>query len=226
MNNLFRMFDPSTREMFRLNWFTLLAFLAIFPKVAHSKRGRYDMGYRSLVNFLHSDFSMAIGVSPMPGLTPWLVSAFMLTVTINFLGLIPYNFTASRNLRVTLSISLFLWVGIQVGYLVKAKNHFLAHLVPLGTPGVLIPFMVFIELIRAVIRPLTLAVRLAANMVAGHLLICLVNGAPYYSPVIPVVLLAGIMLMILELGVVFIQAYVFRTLRSLYYAELNERLEL
>lgn len=110
--------------------------------------------------------------------------------------------------------------------MIKAKNHFLAHLVPLGTPGVLIPFIVFIELIRAIIRPLTLSVRLAANIVAGHLLICLVNGAPYFSPVIPVVLLAGLLLIMLELGVVFIQAYVFRTLSRLYYAELNERVEL
>lgn len=86
--------------------------------------------------------------------------------------------------------------------------------------------MVFIELIRAIIRPLTLAVRLAANMVAGHLLICLVNGVSYSSPVVPMALVAGLVLITLELRVVFIQAYVFRTLRRLYYAELNESVEL
>lgn len=55
-------------------------------------------------------------------------------------------------------------------------SNFLAHLVPTGTPPLLIPFMVIIELVRRVIRPLTLAVRLAANMVAGHLLLVLVRG--------------------------------------------------
>lgn len=226
MGNLFRIFDPSTRDILSLNWLVVTIVLVTMPKIFHSKMGRKSMSWRSLLRFLHSDFSMAIGVAPMQGLTPWLLSAFTLTLRINFLGLIPYNFTASSNLSVTLRISLFIWIGIQVGYLIKAKNHFLAHLVPLGTPGVLIPFIVFIELIRAIIRPLTLSVRLAANIVAGHLLICLVNGAPYFSPVIPVVLLAGLLLIMLELGVVFIQAYVFRTLSRLYYAELNERVEL
>ena len=61
-------------------------------------------------------------------------------------------------------------------------SNFLSHLVPRGTPIVLVPFMVFIELVRRVIRPLTLAVRLAANMVAGHLLLVLVRGpAPTIS---------------------------------------------
>jgi len=78
----------------------------------------------------------------------------------------------------------------------RALDHLLAHLVPLGTPGVLIPFIVFIELIRSIIRPLTLAVRLAANMVAGHLLICLVNSTPFGYPVIILAIIAGILLII------------------------------
>lgn len=93
----------------------------------------------------------------------------------------------------------------------------------MGTPYPLIPFMVLIEIIRTVIRPLTLSVRLAANMVAGHLLIVLVRG-PIAS--IPWGLLAGtliglLLLVILELAVSFIQRYVFRTLLSLYVIESN-----
>lgn len=96
-------------------------------------------------------------------------------------------------------------------------------MVPLGTPYALIPFIVLIELVRSVIRPLTLSVRLAANIVAGHLLIVLVRR-PMVSirlNFIGLVLSALLLLIILELAVSFIQAYVFRTLISLYVIEVN-----
>lgn len=96
-------------------------------------------------------------------------------------------------------------------------------MVPLGTPYALIPFIVLIELVRSVIRPLTLSVRLAANIVAGHLLIVLVRR-PMISirlNFIGLVLSALLLLIILELAVSFIQAYVFRTLISLYVIEVN-----
>merc|ERR1711864_31213 len=101
---------------------------------------------------------------------------------------------------------------------VKNINFFLSHLVPIGTPYPLIPFMVMIEIIRTVIRPITLSVRLAANIVAGHLLIVLIR-----SPLVRVrwlvltLIISGLLLLLtLELAVSFIQAYVFRTLISLY----------
>merc|ERR1711971_663797 len=67
-------------------------------------------------------------------------------------------------------------VFIELGFIFKAIKRFLAHLVPSGTPDVLIPLIVMIELVRNFIRPITLSVRLAANIVAGHLLIRLLNG--------------------------------------------------
>ena len=94
---------------------------------------------------------------------------------------------------------------------------------PKGTPYVLVPFMVLIEIVRNLMRPLTLSIRLAANMVAGHLLLALVRGP---MPSISVVLLGAafvalVALIVLELGVSFIQAYVFMTLSSLYLDEIN-----
>merc|ERR1711863_207287 len=102
-------------------------------------------------------------------------------------------------------------------------GRFLAHLVPLGTPYALIPFMVVIELVRRIIRPLTLSVRLAANIVAGHLLMVLVSR-PITSIRInfmALVISALLLLIMLELAVSFIQAYVFSTLISLYVIEVN-----
>lgn len=99
----------------------------------------------------------------------------------------------------------------------------LAHLVPLGTPYPLTPFMVIIEIVRNVIRPLTLSVRLAANIVAGHLLLTLLSSQslnPSYL-IIALVLSALILLSVLETAVALIQAYVFSLLSALYLNEVN-----
>jgi len=92
-----------------------------------------------------------------------------------------------------------------------------------GTPYILMPFIVLIELIRNIIRPLTLSVRLAANLVAGHLLITLIRTpGPLVSWALLALLIRGlVILVVLERAVAFIQAYVFRMLRTLYLAEVN-----
>jgi F-type H+-transporting ATPase subunit a len=97
----------------------------------------------------------------------------------------------------------------------------LAHLVPLGTPGVLIPFMVLIETIRNVIRPGTLAVRLAANIIAGHLLLVLLGnqGPTLTSSLLVFLLITQILLLVLERAVAVIQSYVFAVLTTLYSSE-------
>ena len=101
----------------------------------------------------------------------------------------------------------------------------LAHLVPLGTPYPLIPFMVLIELVRGVIRPGTLAVRLAANIVAGHLLLTLIGSlAPSLSAPLLICLLGGLVALItLESAVALIQSYVFSVLITLYVEEVNSK---
>jgi F-type H+-transporting ATPase subunit a len=99
----------------------------------------------------------------------------------------------------------------------------LAHLVPLGTPFALMPFMVLIELIRNFIRPLTLSVRLAANMVAGHLLLTLLRSqAPNSNLIVISLLIAALVILgVLESAVALIQAYVFSVLSTLYVTEVS-----
>ena len=108
-------------------------------------------------------------------------------------------------------------------FCLKDIGRFLTHLVPLGTPYPLIPFMVVIEIISRVIRPLTLSVRLAANIIAGHLLITLIRSPIVRISLIRIILviIGLLLLIILELAVSIIQAYVFRTLISLYVNEVN-----
>ncbi len=94
---------------------------------------------------------------------------------------------------------------------------------PQGTPGPLIPFIVLIETIRNVIRPGTLAVRLAANIIAGHLLLTLLGSTGPSLPLslVTLLLIAQILLLTLEAAVAVIQSYVFAVLRTLYAREVN-----
>lgn len=96
-----------------------------------------------------------------------------------------------------------------------------AHLVPLGTPIILIPFIVLIESIRNIIRPITLSVRLAANLTAGHLLLILLGESIVNSRILIIIAVtaAQFALITLEAAVAVIQAYVFATLSTLYASE-------
>merc|ERR550534_2405869 len=96
--------------------------------------------------------------------------------------------------------------------------------VPDGTKCAKNLFIVVIELVRNFIRPITLSVRLAANIVAGHLLIRLVNGGRLSLVTAPIIVLSGMVLIVLEVSVAFIQGYVFSTLRVIYFSELNSAL--
>lgn len=95
------------------------------------------------------------------------------------------------------------------------------HLVPIGSPGILTIFIVLIETIRNVIRPITLSVRLSANIIRGHLLIHLLTSIPYNSNQIFIIIIPIIVALIfLESAVALIQRYVFITLVSLYTNEI------
>jgi len=148
------------------------------------------------------------------------VVIFLVILINNILGLFPYVFTSSRHLVFTLCIGFPLWSGhIIIGW-VKSSDSIFAHLVPLGTPVGLIVFIVLIEIIRNFIRPLTLSVRLAANIIAGHLLLNLLGSQAASNNLIFIVVISVLVLLIrLEIGVAVIQAYVFSVLRTLYFNE-------
>ncbi|MGF2560245.1 F0F1 ATP synthase subunit A, partial [Ralstonia pseudosolanacearum] len=103
------------------------------------------------------------------------------------------------------------------GWLINTQHIFI-HLVPQGTPSILIIFIVCIETIRNIIRPGTLAIRLTANIIAGHLLITLLGntGSNISNYLVIILLIVQIILLILECAVAIIQSYVFTVLRTLY----------
>nr|YP_010409939.1 ATP synthase F0 subunit 6 [Alouatta macconnelli]URH15266.1 ATP synthase F0 subunit 6 [Alouatta macconnelli]URH15708.1 ATP synthase F0 subunit 6 [Alouatta macconnelli] len=139
----------------------------------------------------------------------------------NLLGMTPYAFTPTTQLSMNLAMAIPLWAAtVLTGLRFKTKAA-LAHFLPQGTPMPLIPMLVIIETISLFIQPIALAVRLTANITAGHLLMHLLGGTTLTllssyisSSMITIVII--ILLIMLELGVALIQAYVFTLLVSLY----------
>nr|YP_001650767.1 ATP synthase F0 subunit 6 [Solenostomus cyanopterus]BAF74891.1 ATPase subunit 6 [Solenostomus cyanopterus]BBU25688.1 ATPase subunit 6 [Solenostomus cyanopterus] len=164
-------------------------------------------------------------ISPKAHKWATMFMALMLYITtLNILGLLPYTFTPTTQLSLNLGLAVPLWLATV---LIGARNqltHSLGHMLPEGTPTALIPVLIIIETISLFIRPIALAVRLTANLTAGHLLIQLtatavffmMSSMPAVSMVVSVLLL---MLSLLEVAVALIQAYVFVLLLSLYLQE-------
>lgn len=224
MNNLFSVFDPNVRWLgMRVNWLRLGLVLvwipSLFWKIKSSPVFLFSLFLLNLAKEFKNNFSPVT----TPGHTHWALSIFLLILLNNLGGLTPYTFTGTRHLSVSVRLALSGWLSYWLASLFIDPRSTLAHLVPLGTPYILIPFIVLIELVRNLIRPLTLSVRLAANIVAGHLLITLIStpltSRMYLTRVF--ILIGLILLIILERAVAFIQAYVFRMLRTLYLRESN-----
>nr|YP_009754573.1 ATP synthase F0 subunit 6 [Casinycteris ophiodon]QIP52465.1 ATP synthase F0 subunit 6 [Casinycteris ophiodon]QIP52478.1 ATP synthase F0 subunit 6 [Casinycteris ophiodon] len=153
--------------------------------------------------------------------TLMLMSLIMFIGSTNLLGLLPHSFTPTTQLSMNLGMAIPLWTGtVILGFRYKTKAS-LAHFLPQGTPIPLIPMLIIIETISLLIQPVALAVRLTANITAGHLLIHLIGGATLallnismLTSLITFIIL--ILLTILEFAVALIQAYVFTLLLSLY----------
>nr|YP_009498539.1 ATP synthase F0 subunit 6 [Alpheus hoplocheles]AWK60854.1 ATP synthase F0 subunit 6 [Alpheus hoplocheles] len=223
MTNLFSSFDPlSSVFNMSLNWLSTFLGLMLIPYAFWAIPSRWSLLWSSLMSTLHKEFKTLLGTNN-PGSTIVFVSIFSLIVFNNFLGLTPYVFTSTSHLALTLSLSLPLWLSFMLFGWINHTQHMFAHLVPAGTPGPLMPLMVLIETISNVIRPGTLAVRLAANMIAGHLLLTLLGntGPSLQYSLLSLLLLAQILLLILESAVAVIQSYVFAALSTLYAGEVN-----
>nr|ALO62440.1 ATP synthase F0 subunit 6 [Dasypus novemcinctus] len=153
--------------------------------------------------------------------TLMLISLITFIGTTNLLGLLPHTFTPTTQLSMNLGMAIPLWAGAVVtGFRHKTKAS-LAHFLPQGTPVPLIPMLIIIETISLFIQPMALAVRLTANITAGHLLIHLIGGATLalmsISPTTAsITFIILVLLTILEFAVALIQAYVFTLLVSLY----------
>nr|YP_010936713.1 ATP synthase F0 subunit 6 [Tzotzilthelphusa villarosalensis]WKW91709.1 ATP synthase F0 subunit 6 [Tzotzilthelphusa villarosalensis] len=223
MTNLFSIFEPSSSFFnLSLNWISTLLGIMFLPFIYWSSPSRWSLLWSKIIKTLHTEFK-ALLINSHLGTSMLFVSLFSLILFNNFLGLLPYVFTSSSHMVMTLSLSLPLWITLMMFGWLNHTKHMFAHLVPQGTPSMLMPFMVLIESISNVIRPMTLAVRLAANMIAGHLLLTLLGntGSMLSMIILSILIFSQILLLILESAVAIIQSYVFAVLSTLYTSEIN-----
>nr|WNH20144.1 ATP synthase F0 subunit 6 [Parablennius marmoreus] len=153
-----------------------------------------------------------------------LTSLMIYLITLNMLGLLPYTFTPTTQLSLNMALAVPFWLATVIIGMRNQPTHALGHLLPEGTPTLLIPILIIIETISLFIRPLALGVRLTANLTAGHLLIQLIaTAAIVLLPLMPAVAMLTtallFLLTLLEVAVAMIQAYVFVLLLSLYLQE-------
>nr|YP_009528512.1 ATP synthase F0 subunit 6 [Athyma kanwa]AYN60617.1 ATP synthase subunit 6 [Athyma kanwa] len=224
MNNLFSIFDPST-NIFNLsiNWVSTFIGLMFIPYSFWLIPNRHFILWNFVSSKLHEEFKTLLGPNSFNGSTFIFISLFFFILFNNFLGLFPYIFTSTSHLNISLSLSLTLWLSFMIYGWINNTQHMFIHMIPQGTPTILMPFMVLIETISNIIRPGTLAVRLTANMIAGHLLLTLLSNTGVNMPnyLLIILILIQILLLILESAVAIIQSYVITILSTLYSSEVN-----
>jgi F-type H+-transporting ATPase subunit a len=154
---------------------------------------------------------------------PLVFSLFMFILILNLFGMVPYGFTVTSHIIITFALAAVVIGTVIVYGFMKHGTHFLGLFVPSGVPAWLLPLMVAIEVISFVSRPISLSVRLFANMLAGHIALKIFAGfvatlltAGFWSILAPLPLALTVALTALEVLVAVLQAYVFATLTSIY----------
>ncbi len=154
---------------------------------------------------------------------PLVFSLFMFVLIANLLGFIPYTFTVTSHIIITVSLALLVFLTVIVTGLVRHGFHFFKLFVPSGVPIYILPLVVAIEIISFLSRPVSHSVRLFANMLAGHItlkvfggFVVMLLGAGGWAALSPLPFVFTVGLMALELLVAFLQAYVFAMLTCMY----------
>ncbi len=156
---------------------------------------------------------------------PFVFSLFMFVLASNLLGLLPGSFTVTSQIIVTAALAVLVMSVVLIYGIAKHGSHFFGLFVPSGVPGWLLPFVVLIEIVSFVSRPVSLSLRLFGNMLAGHIalkvfggfvVVLLGSGAVLNYAIAPLPLLLAVALTALEVLVAVLQAYVFAILTCVY----------
>ena len=148
---------------------------------------------------------------------PFVFTVFMFVLFGNLLGMVPYSFTFTSHIVVTFALAFIIFVGVTILGFVKHGLHFFSFFVPPGTPLPMYPLLIPIEVISYLSRPISLSVRLFANMLAGHTLLKVIAGFVWALGLFGVLPLAFVVALTgLEILIACLQAYVFTILTCLY----------
>ena len=199
-------------------------FLLLGTKDRKIVPGKFQLISEMLYYFISKMISDTAGKKAKPYFS-FIFSLFIFVLFCNMVGMLPYSFTVTSHIIVTLAFAMFIFIGVTILGFVIHGFKYLKIFVPSGVPMVLLPIIMIIEIISYLSRPVSLSVRLFANMMAGHTMLKVFGGF-----VISLGLVAGwlpltfsVALTGLEILVAFLQAYVFAILTCIY---LNDALNL
>jgi F-type H+-transporting ATPase subunit a len=203
-----------------------IALVSLFMIIGARKRAlvpnRWQSASEIMVEFV-TDLTQSNAGKEAMKFFPLIFTVFMFVLFSNLLGMVPTAFTTTSHIAVTFALAAVLFLGITLIGFIKHGAHFFTLFLPAGTPIWLMPLMILIELVSYLARPVSLSIRLAANMMAGHLLLKIIAGFVMIGflgvfPFVFLVIFTGF-----EIFIACLQAYIFTLLACIY---LNDALHL
>ncbi len=217
--------DISITKHIVFMWLAFLILVGIFYVVGKSyRKSMVPKGITNLMEvfivFVRDEIAKPTIGAGYEKFLPYLLTVFFFILTCNFLGLLPYGSTATSNIAVTATLATISFIVIQVGGMIKnGVFGYFKGLMPHGIPVALAPILFVVEILGLFTKPFALAVRLFANMTAGHIVILALIGLIFILKtyfVAPVSIAFALFIYLLEILVALIQAYIFTILSSLF----------
>nr|YP_010119555.1 ATP synthase F0 subunit 6 [Ficus variegata Roding, 1798]QRB78538.1 ATP synthase F0 subunit 6 [Ficus variegata Roding, 1798] len=222
--DIFSSFDDNNQvfmSFYMLMWFFSLCTILLFSSMYWVMNPRWMNLILIFKDTVSSQVFRSYGLN-MGGFINIITGLFLFLIFMNLSGLIPYVFSPTSHLAVSFSLGLPLWFSLILSACFYNISSVVAGLLPMGAPAPLNPFLVIIETVSIMVRPITLSVRLAANMSAGHIVLTLIGNylttSFFMSSVFSMMMLLMIQVFytIFEFGISLIQAYIFCLLITLY----------
>uniref|UniRef100_A0AB39CBX8 ATP synthase subunit a n=1 Tax=Dolomena robusta TaxID=3241546 RepID=A0AB39CBX8_9CAEN len=222
--DIFSSFDDNNQvfmSLYGLMWLFSLVTILVFSSSYWVMAPRWVSITMTFKDTVSSQIFRSFGLN-LGGFINVISGLFLFLIVMNLSGLIPYVFSPTSHLAVSLSLGLPLWLSLIVSAIFFNPSSVVAGLLPMGAPAPLNPFLVIIETVSIMVRPITLSVRLTANMSAGHIVLTLIGNyltaSFFLSSMFSMLLLISIQVFytIFEFGISVIQAYIFCLLITLY----------
>ena len=206
-------------------WLVAILLIISFKIASNAyKKSRVPHGFANflevLIVFVRDEIAKPTIGKGYERFLPYLLTVFFFILFSNFIGLVPNGATVTSNISVTVTLAVISFLVVQVGGMMKngAFGYF-KGLIPSGVPAWLLPIMFVVEILGLFTKPFALAIRLFANMTAGHIVILALIGLIFFMQtyfVAPVSVAFALFIYLLEILVALIQAYIFTMLSSLF----------
>nr|YP_009773380.1 ATP synthase F0 subunit 6 [Leptochiton nexus]QIZ12584.1 ATP synthase F0 subunit 6 [Leptochiton nexus] len=222
--DIFSAFDEQNLTIFSAAlfiWIMGLLPLSLLQLSYWCSPSRWEVASMVPKSFIGAQVFCSFGLK-LSGFLGIICSLFLMLILFNLAGLFPYVFSLTSHLVFSFSLAFPFWLSLICSGVFFNTSEVVAHLLPSGAPGVLNPFLVLVETVSICVRPVTLCIRLTANMSAGHIILGLVgtylsSGLFIYSNMaVGVLVVIQIFYSLFEVGICMIQAYIFCLLLTLY----------